>query len=531
MIYVVGSGPAGVAAAVALVEKGARVTMLDAGLALEDDRRATVRRMRAVPQHAWSPADVALVKEGMAPTTSGVPLKHLYGSDFPYRETERFMPLVRHDVDAAVSFARGGFSNVWGSAVLPYRDEDIDAWPVKQAELAPHYRAIAALMGISCVDDDLRDLFPLHTDAPRSVSPSRQAAALLADMSASGEALRRRNVHFGRARVAIHPGADEGASACIYCGMCMYGCPHEIIYNSATTLEQLLRNVNFSYVPNVVVERVEERGDTVRLRTRDLLDGRMVWRTASRVCLACGPIATSRILMASLELYDQPVHLLDSQYFLLPMLRYRGVERVAQERLHTLAQLFVELTDPAVSERTVHLQVYTYNDMYDATFRAMLGRMHSVLRMPVEQIVNRMLVVQGYLHSDVSQRIEMRLAPDVGESPAELHLTAVQPEVPVRDVVGRVIRKLWSLRGAFRAWPVQRMLTVAGAGRGFHSGGSFPMSGRPEATCSSDTLGRPRGFSRVHAVDATVFPSIPATTITFTVMATAHRIGAQIHDS
>ena len=41
----------------------------------------------------------------------------------------------------------------------------------------------------------------------------------------------------------------------------------------------------------------------------------------------------------------------------------------------------------------------------------------------------------------------------------------------------------------------------------------------------SDRLGRPHGWSRVHAVDATVLPSVPATTITFSVMANAHRIG------
>ena len=41
----------------------------------------------------------------------------------------------------------------------------------------------------------------------------------------------------------------------------------------------------------------------------------------------------------------------------------------------------------------------------------------------------------------------------------------------------------------------------------------------------SDTLGRPQGWNRVHAVDATVLPSIPGTTITFSVMANAHRIG------
>jgi hypothetical protein len=41
----------------------------------------------------------------------------------------------------------------------------------------------------------------------------------------------------------------------------------------------------------------------------------------------------------------------------------------------------------------------------------------------------------------------------------------------------------------------------------------------------SDCLGRPHGWTRVHAVDATVLTSVPATTITFSVMANAHRIG------
>lgn len=40
-----------------------------------------------------------------------------------------------------------------------------------------------------------------------------------------------------------------------------------------------------------------------------------------------------------------------------------------------------------------------------------------------------------------------------------------------------------------------------------------------------DLLGRPHGLSNVHLVDSSVFPSLPATTITLSVMANAHRIG------
>jgi choline dehydrogenase-like flavoprotein len=88
-----------------------------------------------------------------------------------------------------------------------------------------------------------------------------------------------------------------------------------------------------------------------------------------------------------------------------------------------------------------------------------------------------------------------------------------------------VVRRLLRLAPALRALALAPLLRVAPAGRGFHSGGSFPMRERPGAF-ESDVVGRPHGLSRVHAVDATVFPSVPSTTITYTVMANAHRIAS-----
>jgi hypothetical protein len=68
------------------------------------------------------------------------------------------------------------------------------------------------------------------------------------------------------------------------------------------------------------------------------------------------------------------------------------------------------------------------------------------------------------------------------------------------------------------------MVHVAEPGRSYHGGGTFPMREQP-GPFESDTLGRPHGWKRVHAVDATILPGIPATTITLSVMANAHRIG------
>ncbi|MYF29018.1 MAG: hypothetical protein F4169_09175, partial [Gammaproteobacteria bacterium] len=58
------------------------------------------------------------------------------------------------------------------------------------------------------------------------------------------------------------------------------------------------------------------------------------------------------------------------------------------------------------------------------------------------------------------------------------------------------------------------------------AGGGFPMRQDP-GRLETDPLGRPKGFQRVHLVDASVFPSIAGTPITFTVMANAHRIASE----
>ena len=44
----------------------------------------------------------------------------------------------------------------------------------------------------------------------------------------------------------------------------------------------------------------------------------------------------------------------------------------------------------------------------------------------------------------------------------------------------------------------------------------------------SDRLGRVSHFSKIHMVDGTVLPSLPATTITYTIMANAYRIGSEV---
>lgn len=92
MRCVIGSGPAGVACARALLARGANVLMLDAGLELEPERAQVVRELASARPSEWRPGQVAKLKEGMAAGAKGIPLKLSFGSDYPYRETEQHIP-------------------------------------------------------------------------------------------------------------------------------------------------------------------------------------------------------------------------------------------------------------------------------------------------------------------------------------------------------------------------------------------------------------------------------------------------------
>ena len=519
MNYVIGSGPAGVACASALAKRGLEVTVVDIGDDLPPAARRLGERLRSTPLEARDPSLRAPLHAPLSLTTRGIGRKLVHGSDFAYGDGVRDTRLESHGVDVATSVARGGFSNVWGAAVLPVCARDIASWPLTLAELAPHYEAVLDMMPLAATKDDLTSLLPLYCLDRQPLRPSAQASALLEDLERSREALNARGFVFGAARLAVAQRTAFAADGCVYCGLCLHGCPYDLIYNSARTLDGLVATRRVRYVPGVIVRTVRERGDGVEISGQTRADGRAVRFDGARVFVAAGAMATTAIVLASLGAYDREITLRQSQYFAFPWLRYRGTRGVSAERVHTLAQVFLEVADPALSEELIHLQVYSYNDLFELAAERRVPRLlHPVLG----GVLSHLLYVQGYLHSDVSPSIALRLM--AGADGGRLRLDA-RDDGRATEIIRGLLAKLRAARRELRAVPIARLLTIGRPGFGAHVGGTFPMRSEPGAF-DSDRLGRPAGFARVHVVDAAALPSLPATTITLTVMANAHRIGS-----
>jgi choline dehydrogenase-like flavoprotein len=184
-----------------------------------------------------------------------------------------------------------------------------------------------------------------------------------------------------------------------------------------------------------------------------------------------------------------------------------------RENLHTLAQVFLEIRDRTISEHGIHLQLYTYNPLFRDKLRSVFGW---------APMLSRFAAIQGYLHSSDADAISGRAVTDrvTGRMKVYLHgRTGARAAETIRKVRAKLRRHGRQLGFV----PLPGTLRIGSPGDGNHIGGTFPMAAAPKGH-ATDTLGRLPGYSRLHIVDASVLPTLAATTLTFTAMANARRI-------
>jgi choline dehydrogenase-like flavoprotein len=500
---IIGSGPAAIAAAQARIARGIRVLMIDGGTPFAPADPDLKARLQATPPADWPDTDR---DAWMRPQAEAAPGRtRRYGSDRAMEPPDATFADAG-GVALRASRAAGGLSNLWGGAVLPYAARDIADWPVTGDDLAPHYRAVAAFLPATR-SDAFDGLFPDVAAADAAtLPPSPQAAALLLRLARHQDALAANGATLGPARQAVAPG-------CRACGMCLHGCPDDLIWSARHTLSRLAAHPLVTYRSGPPVRAIRPDGGTVRLT----LDDGSELATAGRVFLGAGVLETARIVMAS-GLADA-LTLADSQQALVPHL-HRWRMPVAPDRLpfHTLPQIFVEIGDDAVSPRLVHAQVYTWNDQFPRDLIANYGRLPGSAPL-LRALARRLIVAQVFLHSDLSARIGLTLATD-GRLIARAESNAVT--APALDRATRAVSRTLARGGLV---PLAFARRIGAPGSSFHVGASLPMQRDPQGS-ATDRLGRPAGTDRLHVIDASVLPAIPATTITFSVMANAHRIAA-----
>jgi choline dehydrogenase-like flavoprotein len=509
-VVIVGSGPAGVSAAVPLVEAGLRVLMVDGGAQPRVQPPETPyleARRQSTDQWRWmvGPDFHALRHQDALSPKLRVPAhQHVFqGFQLANRIEDRgFVALG--------SLATGGLSNAWGCGVARFSDSELAAFPCPTADMLASYERVCRRIGVSgAAADDLSDYMGLDAWSTPPLPLDRLHRSLLERYTARAE--RSETFRLGHARSAVLT-ADQGErGACNLCGNCLWGCRRRSLYSAAEELPWLQRAPNFLLRSGFVVEAVGSGHGAAWVGGRNEA-GLPEQLSASRVLLAAGALATTGLALRALGL-TTPVRLMHCPMavFLLWLPGFLGEAPQAGFGLGQLS--FVQALD---ADTRAFGSLFTTTGLTLSEFaRHMpLGRRYAldVLRGLLPSCVVGNAFLPGRLSS-----ASVSLQPDgtllaAGEPQQEALATMRQLHTRLRSSFARLGGVL--LPGSF---------SVGRPGGDLHYAASLPMRASPGAG-ETDGTGELAGLPRVHVIDGASLPVLPEKFHALTIMANADRI-------
>jgi choline dehydrogenase-like flavoprotein len=497
---VIGSGPAGVSAALPLVEAGRRVVMLDGG----SDRAAPT----GTPWHRMLGAHLEALKpdDGLSPKLRTPEARRLLGA-FRWHE-----PIEEEDFLAIGALSRGGLSRIWGAFICELQDDDLQGWPLTAYDLRPSYDAVVSRMGVSGSHDDDMAAFYGHSDALQVPPPLGPTAATL--FKRYSAAPPDPDFALGRARNALITENRWQRQSCDLRLGCLWGCERGAIYDARQDIALLRQHANFE-LRDAVAQRLAsaDGGWDVITTGGDRLH-------APRLVVAAGTLGSLR-LVAPLIDPAAGLRVLHSPVMAVPLLVPGRLFGKSPSEGHSLAQLGFRLACSAKPGDYVSGAIYEVAGLPPSSFAARMPFGRRAATEIFRALAPALAIATIYFAGRYSANT-VTLRPSAGA--AQAPCVALRGGVaPGFDAIARTVRRrlttIWRKLGA-RPLPGAALAT---AGTDAHLGGVFPMGlAAPHGT---NNYGELHAAPRLYLVDGSVLPTIPSKFTTLTVMANADRIG------
>ena len=517
---IIGSGPSGVSCATALLKKNIKVLMIDSGNELEKNVKNEISKLFNLEYEDW-PKDV--INKPPSKYYKGIPLKQCYGSNFIYKISDPYKYHFKKNIGLRPSFAKGGFSNIWGAAIMPCNKNDIADWPIKIKSLSPFYKEVMKLFDVSAQKDNLLKYFPIFKKKLINLNLSEQGEIVHKNLKKNEKQLLKNGFFFGRSRLAFNKTNFSHKKGCIYCGSCLIGCPKKVIYSSLSTLKNLEKNKNFNYLPGITVTSLKEEKSEVFVNGIINKSKKKILLKSKKVFVGAGVLQTTLIIANTLKLKEYNFEIKDKTLVYLPLLLNKSIPNIYNSKINTLAQFFFEIKDKKLSEKFIHAQLYLYNQLYNREINKFLFPLKLLFPKFLERLTSKLAILQIYLPSSESSKIVFKYN---SSNPYKFDLKEKKNK-NTKKLIKKVLKKIKLNKSMTGLYPLTFLNKVLPVGHSFHSGGTLPMSKKKNPRLCSDILGRPNNLKRIHCIDASVLPSIPSTTVTLTVMANAFRIGSK----
>ncbi|MEO7773851.1 MAG: hypothetical protein ABIT36_09320 [Steroidobacteraceae bacterium] len=489
-VAIVGSGPAGFGVLTGLLEHAphADVTLFDHGSAPE--------------QPLLPPGDAST---HVQPLYDEI-YRSIWQSQrrvFPPPKTHFGRTLPKHRIEGKErifrSEALGGLSNFWGATCLPFTQRELRNWPLQRESLAPHYRSVAERIGISGRHDVLNEYFGddyVNRPPMQTTATVQHLERVVNEHSDVNDPWR---VVAGINRCAVET-RRKATNHCIACGECLAGCVRDSIFSSRQQFAAQIATGNIRHV------KAKVRSIDAAARTLHVLQEEQATETGSfhRIYLAAGCPNSTEIVMRSFGL-TRVSAMADNAVYVFPIL-YLGRGDGSAANYLSLTNSILGLLPQQPGLEFAQAQVYTNFD-YMWRYNLPPG-LWPLARSLVRWSRDRLLWGRLYMPGAASQSygLEMR------EDSLQFNYAQAADVAAAKRAMGFVRKTL--NHGGFYVPPAPLVHQKSNT----HYASTLPYGGTHLDVAADGQIA-----PGVYLCDSSVFPDLPAVSLTFTIMANAHR--------
>jgi hypothetical protein len=320
----------------------------------------------------------------------------------------------------------------------------------------------------------------------------------------------------GRTRLGLLSKEHDGRGPCDYRGLEFFKPNIPASYNPSYTISPILNQDNICYKKNHLVLSYEEKENYVEVRARNLTDNSIVTYQCHRLILSAGPINSAKIVLSSNNDSSSQLPILDNPISFIPLMALKWLGGTYPNKFFGGANLNIVYDGP-ITEHPVQMSFYSPHGALrsDLLFDAPLPFLGSLFSS--RSILPSLGIIQVFYHDEPSLSNYLSLNNDgslkIEYSPKKLGSLEKFLITSFRKI------GLWG-HSALCRYPI--------AGSCYHYAGTLPMTDSPSEKYQTDTQGKLYNSNRVHIVDASLFPFLPAKNHSFTVMANAMRIASSL---
>lgn len=520
---VVGSGCTGAMAAQTLVEQGVKVLMLDVGN--HDEKYASVTPQKSFcdirendkDQHKyWLGEDFESIAFGK--TSTGAQLtparKHII------KNTAELLSYMSDNFSPMESLSYGGLGNGWGVGCCVFSEEELKATGLPLDKMQSAYQVVADRIGISAEKDDATPYTAVHLyNLQKAQDLDSNSKNIFDKYKHKNSELNKEGFYMGKPALALLTAPKDGRQPVDYTEMDFYSDKNEAAYRPWITVNQLKKKPNFQYQSNALLYSFKEENGSVSLTYLDTQSNQHKTITCKKLVICAGTLSTARIVLRSLQAFNQHLSFLCNPYKYFTLLQPSLLGKAGNEPRSAFAQLAMYYDPTKTNYEVSAASIYSYRSL-------MLFR--TIKEVPLNfrdaRIIMQYLLpaisIMGVHHPDYSylgkyvELVNNPTSPTGDTLRIDYSLSEKEEkEVKKRDkLYSKAMKKL----GCYTLKKLN-----PGYGSSIHYAGTLPFS-EEDKPFHIHSSGRLFGTQNVYIGDGSGMHYLPAKGITLSIMAFAH---------